>query len=241
MDLQDLPPRVEEFPVIPADLGAADRLYREARDRYVSGATEKSVLVVYIACMLRLGHNHELFFLSHKLSANNPADPLSWFCVGAYYWSCGKLEQAHKHLKKALQKGKDISMIWILLGHVLSAVEESEQALAAYRSAVRLLPNHWLPLLCIGTEFIRTNNLWLAAHTLQSARDIRPMDVSILNELGVTFTKLNKLNEALEYFQTAILQVQESVLDESSNVDLLISISSGNACEVSGLGQTLIC
>ncbi len=216
--------------MIPDDLGSAELRYRVCRDAYVSGSKEKDVLVLYISLMAKLRYNHELFFLSHKLTNAAQNDPYSWYCVGAYYWSCGKLELAHKYLKKSLKMHKDFSCGWILLGHVLSSVEESEQALAAYRTAVRLTPNNYIPLLCIGKEFIRTNNLWLAAHTLQAARALKPDNLNILNELGVAFVKLNKLNDAALYFQSAIDNIKKQTT--SSNTPS-INMSNSIVCEVS--------
>lgn len=215
--------------VIPDDIYSSEVRYRECRDAYVSGSTDKNILVLYISLMAKLKYIHELFYLSHKLSSSAPNDPYSWYCVGAYYWACGKLEQAHKYLKKALKKNKEFGCGWILLGHVLSSVEESEQALAAYRTAGRLLPNHYIPLLCIGKEFIRTNNLWLASHTLQSARRLNSENLIILNELGVAFVKLNKLDDALVYFEYAIDRIREQT---ASNDTKDISLSNSIICEV---------
>lgn len=221
--------------VIPDDLHSTELRYRECRDAYVSNSHDRNILIMYISLMAKLKYIHELFYLSHKLSSSAPNDPYSWYCVGAYYWACGKLEQAHKYMKKALKKNKDFGCGWILLGHVLSSVEESEQALAAYRTAVRLLPNHYIPLLCIGKEFIRTNNLWLASHTLQSATELSPDNLIILNELGVAFVKLNKLDAAGDYFQRAIDLVKE----QTASCDARdVSLSNSIVCEVSFLCHT---
>ena len=44
---------------------------------------------------------------------------------------------------------------WVALGNVLSAQEESEHAVAAYRSAARLSPADHRPLLYMGKEMVR--------------------------------------------------------------------------------------
>ena len=41
------------------------------------------------------------------------------------------------------------------LGHVLAALEESEHAVAAYRTAAKLLPGDHRPLLFMGKELVR--------------------------------------------------------------------------------------
>lgn len=233
----DLPPSLvnhERNLVIPYDPSQVEALYRQTRETYTRDPKQRHSLIVYISSMVQLRHQHELFYLSHQLNATQPNDAISWYAVGAYYWSIQKYEQAHKYLKKALKKDKDCSVAWILLGHVLSVVEESEQALAAYRSVVRLLPANHLPLLCIGKEFIRTNNLWLAAHTLQGAQALQPQNITILNELGVAFVKLNKLQEGLEYFHVAIAMVEQQMQQhQSSNSRTESLTSAANVCEVS--------
>jgi anaphase-promoting complex subunit 6 len=44
------------------------------------------------------------------------------------------------------------------------------QAMSAYRTASRLFPASHVPLLYMGMEYLRTNNLALAAHFLQARR-----------------------------------------------------------------------
>ena len=204
-----------DYPVIPTDRGAIEALYFEVRENYANGQEDPSILATYIACMALLDLTQELFFLSHRLSSTKPNNGLSWYCVGVYYWSCGKYDQAQRFLKKSIRKDKELGLSWILLGHVLSTIEESEQALAAYRTAVRLYPEHYLPLLCIGKEFIRTNNQWLAIHSLQSASHLSPLDIHIANELGVSFAKMGRYAESLDYFQAAILQAERSISTQS--------------------------
>jgi anaphase-promoting complex subunit 6 len=51
---------------------------------------------------------------------------------------------------------------WLGFGHTFSAQDESDQAMIAYRTAARLFEGSYMPLLCIGVEYARTNNLILA-------------------------------------------------------------------------------
>lgn len=48
---------------------------------------------------------------------------------------------------------------WLGFGHAFALCDESDQAVAAYRTALRLFPGLHLPLVCIGMEYQRTNNL----------------------------------------------------------------------------------
>jgi anaphase-promoting complex subunit 6 len=161
-----------------------------------------------------MGQKQELFYLSHQLTTSKPQEATSWYCVGCYYWVISKMDLAQKFLKKAVKKNKDFSAAHVLLGHVFSALEENEQSLASFRSAVRYSPQSHIPMLCIGKELMRNGNYWLAAHTLHSAKQLYPKDLTVLNELGVVFAKLGKLEESLQYIQYAI-DIMQNITDSS--------------------------
>lgn len=213
-DGDDLTRSVElDLVLLPGHRDEVEQVYRFARDQYFlveqrDNKLPKLYLTLYVGAMVMLELNQELFYLGHQIVNKYPQDALSWYTVGSYYYACNKFDQAHKYLKKALKKDPQLALGWILLGHIMSQQEESEQAVAAFRSAVRLLPNHFLPLLCLGKEFIRTNNLSLAAHTLTGSRALCPMDPLVLSELGCVFVRLDRLPEALQFFNWALSVVQ---------------------------------
>lgn len=214
--------------VLPSQKEQIESVYRWSREIYFSsgpGSKNKALyLGLYIGSMVKLKLSQELFYLGHQLVNSQPNDALSWYCVGCYYFCCNKLDIAHKYIKRCLKKDPQQYAGWILLGHILSQQEESEQAVAAYRSAIRLQPKKFLPLLCLGKEFIRTNNLPLAAHTLSGARTLCSTDALVLNELGVVFVRLERLSEALQFFNwsLSVVQMEQSeslVLDEGLSED----------------------
>lgn len=57
--------------------------------------------------------------------------------------------------------------------------------MAAYRTAARLLPGLHVPLLGMGMEYQRMNNLALAEQLFKQAHAICPADPLVCNELGV--------------------------------------------------------
>lgn len=63
--------------------------------------------------------------------------------------------------------------------------DESDQALAAYRTAARLFPGLHTPLLGMGCAYQRMNNLALAERCLLQAADMCPQDPAVAHELGV--------------------------------------------------------
>lgn len=68
---------------------------------------------------------------------------------------------------------------------VCCAQDESDQALAAYRTAARLFPGLHTPLLGMGCAYHRMNNLQLAERCLLQAADMCPQDPAVAHELGV--------------------------------------------------------
>jgi anaphase-promoting complex subunit 6 len=59
--------------------------------------------------------------------------------------------------------------------------------MSAYRTASRLSPSSHVPLLYIGMEYLRTNNLSLAQHFLRAACQLCASDPLLYNEMGVAY------------------------------------------------------
>jgi anaphase-promoting complex subunit 6 len=57
--------------------------------------------------------------------------------------------------------------------------------MAAYRTAARLFPGCHIANLCIGMEYLRTNNLNTAKLSFLEAQNINERDPMVFNELGV--------------------------------------------------------
>lgn len=190
------------------DIGESYRLSRLA---YVLDPYDERALYVYIASMVELELKTELFYLGHELVNSFPKKSMSWYAVGCYYWSCKKLDLAQRHLSKATKLDKRCSKAWILLGHVMSCLEESEQSIAAFRTASRLLQGDHLPLVCMAKELVRANHLAPALHILSSALNICPDDPGLLNELGVTYLKQGSMDLALQFFGKAVHAVDANL------------------------------
>jgi len=189
--------------------------YRLARQAYTMDPFDWRGLSVYIAAMVDLGLKTELFYLGHELAHTYPKNAVSWYAVGCYYWCSRKLEMCQKYLMKATKIDKRYAKAWVLLGHALAALEESEHAVSAFRTAARLLPGDHRPLIYMAKELVRTNSLPLALRLLQSALEIAPHDVNVLNELGVAYLRLDRREDAVECLHNAVQIVQESVISSA--------------------------
>lgn len=185
------------------DKGYFSDSYRLARQAYIIDPFDEDGLIVYVGNMVELSLKTELFYLSHELVNSSPKRATSWYSVGCYYWLCRKLEHAQKYLQKTVKVDKRFSQAWVVLGHVLAAQEESENAISAFRVAARLLPSDPRPIVYMAKEHLRTNYLSLALHLLVSALKLSPSDPMILNELGVAHMKQDNLEKGREYLGKA--------------------------------------
>lgn len=188
-----------------------DDAYRLSRQAYTVDPYNKSGLAVYVACLASLQLKSELFYLGHELVTSDPRSALSWYTVGCYYWICGKHELAQKYLLKATKLDKRQAGAWVLLGHVLSAQEESEQAISAYRTASRLLPEDCRPMALIAKELAKTNHLAPALHMLSAALDLSPEEPGLLNDMAVTYMRQGSMDLALQFFERAIYALDASL------------------------------
>lgn len=87
---------------------------------------------------------------------------VAWYAVGCYYLSTGQYDAARRFFGKATQLSPRYAPAWIAYGHAFAAQDESDQALAAYRTAARLFPGLHEPVLGMGREYQHMNNHMLA-------------------------------------------------------------------------------
>ena len=76
--------------------------------------------------------------------------------------------------------------------------------MAAYRTAARLFPGCYYANLCIGMEYLRTNNTQQARISFEDALKIYENDPNIHNELGVVLYKMGSFEDAKNKFMKAL-------------------------------------
>ena len=161
-------------------------------------------IVVHITALVEVGKKSDLFQIAHQLVDAYPTKAVSWFAVGCYYYVVKKYDVARRYFNKATTLEPQFAPAWLGYGNAYAAVDESDQAMAAYRTAARLFPGSHVPLLCSGTEFLRTNNLKLSEQLLVQSSRMCPSDPLVYNELGVVVYKQNRFSEAVRCFEQAI-------------------------------------
>jgi anaphase-promoting complex subunit 6 len=134
--------------------------------------------------------------------------------VGCYYYCVRRFDAARRFFSKATALDGAFVPAWIGFGHAFAAQDESDQAMAAYRTAARLFPGCHLPVLCIGMEYRRANNLSLAEQFFEKSRGICPADPLVHNELGVLAYRNKDYAKAVEHLLDAIALVPHPLTDE---------------------------
>jgi len=162
------------------------------------------ILAPHICSLVEIGAKADLHYLAHQLANKYPEKPISWFAVGAYYYLVGKFDVARRHFNKSTDLDQHFAPSWIGFGHSFGYQDASDQAVAAYRTAHRLFPGSHIPLVCIGMEYVRTQNLPLALRFFNQARTICPLDPLIYNELGIIAYKNNNFSEAVHQLEEAL-------------------------------------
>ncbi|CAI5490382.1 unnamed protein product, partial [Closterium sp. Naga37s-1] len=158
----------------------------------------------HLVAAVHLGRRNELFRAAHQLVDDHPNTALAWFAVACYYYFTRQHDQARRFFCKATTVSAAFAPAWMGFGHTYAAQEETDQAMVAYRTAVRLFTGFHVPLVCIGMEYARSNNLSLSLHFLDEARRLCPSDPLVHNELGVIAYRSLDFTSAARHFEMAL-------------------------------------
>eukprot|EP00753_Platysulcus_tardus_P020897 PLAT8458.1.p1 GENE.PLAT8458.1~~PLAT8458.1.p1 ORF type:complete len:628 (-),score=339.16 PLAT8458.1:33-1868(-) len=162
------------------------------------------VLPVYVAALSDLQQRGALFSLAHRLVQAAPQAATSWFAVGAYYSLIGRHSAARNFFRKATTLDRAFAPAWIGFAHAFAALDESDQALAAYRSCARLFPGSHVVVASMGTEYLRTNHAKLAEQHFRMAIDMCPRDPLAHSELGVALYRQRRWKDAEQALRKAL-------------------------------------
>ena len=173
--------------------------------------------------LLTATHNtSHLFYISHQLSSSLPSSSLSLYAIALYYYSIRRLDLSRRFLSRCSAADPLFPLPWLAFGHCWAEEDESDQALAAYRTAARLFEGSHLPLLCLGMEYMRTGNTAMAGQQLESSYRVWPTDPLVVNELGVLAYQQGDWARAADRFRSALSLISSAAAASSAG-------GSGNA------------
>jgi anaphase-promoting complex subunit 6 len=121
--------------------------------------------------------------------------------------ACQQYEAARRYFGKATALERSFAPAWIAFGHAFAAQDESDQAMAAYRTAHRLFPGLHAPLMGMGQEYQRMNNLGLAEQCFSQAAKLCPSDPLVAHELGVLAYRNRQYEAAAGWLRRALALV----------------------------------
>lgn len=113
------------------------------------------IVPYYLVSLVALNKKSELFYTCHKLVEAYPQEAVSWYAVGCYYYVIGKFDQARKFFTKSTSLNGRYLPAWVGIGHSFFQMNDSDQAMSAYRTAYRLYSNNHLLPLFIANEYIK--------------------------------------------------------------------------------------
>jgi anaphase-promoting complex subunit 6 len=163
-----------------------------------------TLLPVYLSIAVKLGKKNDVFILGHKLMEKRPGDAESWYTAGCYYYITEQYASARSFFGKATSLNKMFAPAWIGFAHAFAMQSETDQAMAAYRTAARLFPGLPQPVLGMALEYARMNNLGLAQKLCSIAYRKNPHDPVLLLESGVIAYRNAKYDESLSLLKKAV-------------------------------------
>mmetsp|Transcript_37243 Transcript_37243/g.42521 ORF Transcript_37243/g.42521 Transcript_37243/m.42521 type:complete len:836 (-) Transcript_37243:278-2785(-) len=181
---------------------------------------------VHAATLLALDYKRLLFGLAHEWVKASPQSAKSWFAVGCYYFACKRYHVAQQHFCRATRLDPLCTDAWIAFGCAFAACDESDQALASFRAAQRLAPAEFSALLYMGMEYVRTNHLVLAQHALLAA--LPGNDPLCLHELGVAHFAKKDYNNAISWFQKAVVEIAKLHTSNESGDNIALLVQHNN-------------
>ncbi|WPK26941.1 hypothetical protein PUMCH_004310 [Australozyma saopauloensis] len=183
-----------------------------------------NILAVYISCLYELGGRNKLFLRAHQLADNHPAHPLTWFAIGTYYLSIGKVLEARKFFGKANMLNPNICHGWIGFAHTFAIEKEHEQAVSAYAFAARLFPGNHFPNLFLGMQHVAMKSFNLAEEYLLASYEICNTDPLLLNELGVVHYHKKSWHQAEACFREALGAAKYINSDSKSWISIHVNL-----------------
>lgn len=154
----------------------------------------------------------ELYRAAHDAVQAKSTDPVAWLGVGCFYLIRSQHHAAAQALRHATELAPDLAAAWVALGHARSAMEESDAALATYRTATQLFPGlHSLPLFS-AMELTRAHNVPLAEAMLSSTVALCASDPAVYHEAGVLAYGKGEYAAAAARFEFVIRLLEDQPL-----------------------------
>jgi len=126
------------------------------------------------------------------------------FQLGKLYLELDKPEKGKKHTEKAVGLKAESGPAFRCLGNCNKAINKIDEAIAAYKKAIKLNPNDGDSLSTLGCLFdIKDENTEIATIFCRQSIEISPDNGLFRHRLGRLYFKQNQYEDAMKEFQKA--------------------------------------
>ncbi|XP_050044601.1 cell division cycle protein 27 homolog isoform X2 [Dermacentor andersoni] len=142
--------------------------------------------------------------------------------------NCFSLQREHetavRFLQRAVQADPDFVYAYTLLGHELTAMEEMEQALSAFRSAMLVNPRHYNAWYGAGMIYYKQEQFHLAELHFKRALQINPQSSVLLCHVAVVQHSLKRTEESILTLNRAISMEPRNPLCKFQRATIFFSV-----------------
>ncbi len=143
----------------------------------------------------------ELFLKADKI--NGDAYEVT-FQTGKLYLDLGNLEKARLYLERAADLAPEAGAVYRYLGDCHAAANMPQEAIAAYRKAIKLNPQDAVSISALGCLFeAQGENSEITMMFCRESVELAPDNALFRYRLGRLYSNQNRLDQALSEFQQA--------------------------------------
>jgi tetratricopeptide (TPR) repeat protein len=118
-------------------------------------------------------------------------------CMGLFYNSTGKYEQAVVEFRRASELDPNDDLAWRGLGGALENLNKIGDAEAAYKKAISLRPQYWAPYNWLGRFYFSRARYSGAADMFRKAIELAPENQKLYANLGGIYVQIGRYDDAI--------------------------------------------
>ena len=149
-----------------------------------------------------LGKPQDALKASKQAARLRPDWPEAWVNIGASSYALGQYKEAADAYKTALRL-EDTADTQYSLGLTLSKLNRTDEEILAYKRAITIKPDHPNALERLGAAYFKQKRWAESAAAYDQLKTYRP-DAKTYNALGESLFELNKPDESLQAFNSAL-------------------------------------
>ncbi len=170
------------------------------------------------------------------LVAKNDGDFRYHFHAGNSYFDVAKMEEAVKHLSRAIELKPDFVKAYVNLGNAYDEMNQLDKALQTYHKALEIEPNEDKTLCNIGGVYFRKRQIDQAMASFLKALEVNPTSQLAHYNLAILFADAGIFGEAIAEWEKAAALDPASDLGQRSNdnIGIIRQMQSAETPELEG-------